>query len=336
MFVKTREYQYDNVRFLLIACVVFGHFLENARGIPYQNELYRLIYSFHMPAFLFLSGMFARFNRQKLLTSLFFPYMVLQVAYTYFSKWLYNPDIHLRFSQPQWLLWYLFALIVYNILLPFYDTPNRYKRMVLVVGAFALAILVGFDKSIGYDWNASRIFVFQPWFMLGFYFRKSPHIIEKWRQLKVQKKICIAFLLLLGCVIAENALLRSEMTGKMLYGAQGYQELDFTWKMRLLSFCCAGFVIALILVLAETCLKRKIPIITMLGENTLPIYLFHGFVVYLVQYKYNYLLQGPLRIALLCISIFLVLGNPWVSKGVHFLLGGGWYSLLRKRYARAV
>ena len=32
--MKTREYQYDNLRFLLIALVVLGHLLEIAGGIP--------------------------------------------------------------------------------------------------------------------------------------------------------------------------------------------------------------------------------------------------------------------------------------------------------------
>ena len=61
--IKKREYQYDNLRFLLIALVVLGHLLEIAGDFPHRELLYELIYSFHMPAFLFLSGMFARFDR---------------------------------------------------------------------------------------------------------------------------------------------------------------------------------------------------------------------------------------------------------------------------------
>ena len=52
--MKAREYQYDNLRFLLIALVVLGHLLEIAVEFPQKEILYTLIYSFHMPAFLFL------------------------------------------------------------------------------------------------------------------------------------------------------------------------------------------------------------------------------------------------------------------------------------------
>ncbi|WP_297195804.1 acyltransferase family protein [uncultured Flavonifractor sp.] len=58
--MKPREYRYDNLRFFLMALVVLGHLLEITPDIPYKRELYYLIYSFHMPAFLFLSGIFAR------------------------------------------------------------------------------------------------------------------------------------------------------------------------------------------------------------------------------------------------------------------------------------
>ena len=53
---KTREYGFDNLRGLLIVLVVLGHLLEICGSFPGAGFLYRTIYSFHMPAFLFLSG----------------------------------------------------------------------------------------------------------------------------------------------------------------------------------------------------------------------------------------------------------------------------------------
>ena len=38
--VKAREYQYDNLRFLLIALVVLGHLLEIAGEFPHKETLY--------------------------------------------------------------------------------------------------------------------------------------------------------------------------------------------------------------------------------------------------------------------------------------------------------
>lgn len=61
-----REYQYDNMKFILILLVVFGHLLEYIRGDISEN-IYRIIYTFHMPVFVFISGYFAKFKKKKII-----------------------------------------------------------------------------------------------------------------------------------------------------------------------------------------------------------------------------------------------------------------------------
>lgn len=51
----------DNLKCFLILCVVIGHMLE----LVYAGGGYRIIYSFHMPAFIFVSGYFARFRKKR-------------------------------------------------------------------------------------------------------------------------------------------------------------------------------------------------------------------------------------------------------------------------------
>ena len=123
--MKTREYQYDNLRFLLIALVVLGHLLEIAGGIPGRKILYDVIYSFHMPAFLFLSGMFARLDRGRFLFGLCLPYLALQVLYLSWARLLGEQQTQLEFARPYWLLWYLFVLMLYTLLLPVYAAKGR-------------------------------------------------------------------------------------------------------------------------------------------------------------------------------------------------------------------
>lgn len=60
-----RGYQYDNIKFILILFVIFGHLLEYIKGDISEN-IYRIIYTFHMPVFIFISGYFAKYNRKKL------------------------------------------------------------------------------------------------------------------------------------------------------------------------------------------------------------------------------------------------------------------------------
>ena len=59
-----REYRFDNAKFILILLVVFGHILEHFQG-RYVPGIYRTVYLFHMPMFIFISGYFAKFDRKK-------------------------------------------------------------------------------------------------------------------------------------------------------------------------------------------------------------------------------------------------------------------------------
>lgn len=59
--IRQREAFYCNMKLLLIFMVVYGHLLEgimdNAKPLI---QIYRIIYSVHMPLFLFLSGLFLK------------------------------------------------------------------------------------------------------------------------------------------------------------------------------------------------------------------------------------------------------------------------------------
>ena len=56
---KERDYLFDNYKVILIFLVVVGHFIQPAYGNnALINALKWMIVSFHMPAFIFISGYF--------------------------------------------------------------------------------------------------------------------------------------------------------------------------------------------------------------------------------------------------------------------------------------
>lgn len=331
--MKKREYQYDNLRFLLMALVVLGHLLEIAGEFPHRELLYGLIYSFHMPAFLFLSGMFARFDRAKWIFGMALPYLLLQWLYTSFVEKLGDPYVHVQFSRPYWILWYLFVLMIYTLLLPVYDTPSPVKRGLLVAASVVLALLAGFDKSIDYQWSASRIIAFQPWFLLGYYFRRAEGPRSRWKETGRTYRAVVLGFAVLCCLILEWLLLRRGVTAKMMLGAYGYEDLGYSWQIRALIMCCAAGVIFLLFVGLAPHLKRRIPVVTTLGQNTLPIYLLHGFFFHLIRLKDPWLLAQPWQVLVVWAGLLLLLGNPAVGRCTGFFLGGGWYRLLQRRFA---
>lgn len=86
--------------------------------------------------------------------------------------------------------------------------------------------------------------------------------------------------------------------------------------------------IFLLMSVSEKYLNFKIPIITTLGQNTLGILLFHGFVIQLLRYKPFMSIDNMFSFVLLLCGILLVFGSPVFNKLVDFVLCGGW---LRKK-----
>ena len=135
-----RDHQFDNIRLILIFFVIFGHLIEYfaAGGI-----LYRWIYSFHMPVFIFVSGYFAKFDPKKIVCNILVPYVLLQILYTAFDRLLYgNAPFRLQFTTPYWLLWYLLSLFCYYLLLPLILLHGFFVRLAGAYGLFAY-----------HDWN---------------------------------------------------------------------------------------------------------------------------------------------------------------------------------------
>lgn len=60
-----RDHYLDTTKAVLIFLVVFGHFLERmiGWGNPIDHVLLGTIYFVHMPAFIFISGLFYKDNK---------------------------------------------------------------------------------------------------------------------------------------------------------------------------------------------------------------------------------------------------------------------------------
>ena len=61
METKERDYLFDNYKAILIILVVVGHFIEVASEDNVGMQMLKwMIFSFHMPAFIFISGYFSK------------------------------------------------------------------------------------------------------------------------------------------------------------------------------------------------------------------------------------------------------------------------------------
>ena len=69
--MRQRIQLWDNIKFLLIFCVVLGHLVDDFTGVSdICKIIYLFVYAFHMPSFLFISGLFHK--NEKIFPKIFF------------------------------------------------------------------------------------------------------------------------------------------------------------------------------------------------------------------------------------------------------------------------
>ena len=318
---KEREYQFDNIKAILIFCVVLGHVISNFGMTDGADRVYKIIFSFHMPAFLFVSGYFAQYHPKKVFSNLFLLYAIFQVVQYLERGILASLDAgNLKmggfdFFTPQWTLWYLLALMAYQLLLPLFDTEDRKKQGMFLLLALALGIAVGFAPDTKNFLAISRIFVFLPFFLWGYYEKKN-RFFETLRGKNCFPAVrgaaaVIGTLLVIGFCLFEN-----QIVAKNFYGTKPFADGGML-AGRLFGWATAALWILILMVWVP---KKKLGYLGTIGGRTLPIYLFHSLAILLLgKTALKSLMNG---------NLFLLVA---LSAALTFLLSWGKLeTLLRK------
>lgn len=170
MSTKSRNYFLDNYKALLILLVVIGHFIEPC----YTNNLFLtilkwVIFSFHMPAFIFISGYFSKkdMGLEKLIQKLVIPYFVFELLYYFLYVLIIHKETGLYFNRPKFSLWYLMSLFFWRIITPYFKKiPGN------LIIAIILGLLVGFTQ-LGNFFSIPRTLFFYPFFWQVIISRKT-------------------------------------------------------------------------------------------------------------------------------------------------------------------
>ncbi|WHZ01262.1 acyltransferase family protein [Neobacillus sp. YX16] len=309
----SRSKYFDNAKFILIFLVVFGHMIS-----PYKDQdkvlftLYTVIFLFHMPAFILISGYFAKGYRKKgyLLKSfqkILIPYFIFQIIYSvvYF---LVGKEKTLEFDlfQPHWSLWFLLSLFFWNLLLYVFA---RLKWAGLLV-AVLVGIAIGYFEQAGSFMSISRTFVFFPYFLLGFLLNGDhlKRIIGAKYAVPAGVVIIITTFLFFGLSFPENAV--PWLLGDTSYENMGGMQLT-DGLLRGLQYVLTLIVVFGFLPLIPSNQYR----ITKIGERTLYVYLFHGFIIKAIQSILpNAISENYLFLIAFSFMVCIVLGSYMIKK----------------------
>ncbi|MET9648960.1 MULTISPECIES: acyltransferase family protein [unclassified Streptomyces] len=271
-----REAYFDNVKYLAIVLVAVGHAWEPLLGGSRATQaLYMIVYTFHMPAFILVSGYFSKSftarpdQLRRLVTGVLVPYLVFETAYSLYLRWAGGePDQPLSLTDPFYLTWFLLALFVWRLSAPLWLTLRHPVAVALTVAALA-----SLTPGIGGDLDLQRVLQFLPFFVLGLVLRREH--IELLRRKAV--RVLAPVVVLVALVVAYWAAPR--MKNGWFYRADSAQEMGAAgWTgpvMTLLLFGCALLLTAAFL----AWVPRRRTWFTVLGGGTLCGYLLHGFLV---------------------------------------------------------
>lgn len=178
MEFKKRDADYCNLKFVLIFLVVYGHLIEGRlEESVLLTQIYRLIYTVHMPLFLFLSGFFMKGEarcRQQMKQLLFY-YMILQSLIVIWAA-LFSEGEYSVFV-PVWHLWYLLSLgcmaalgLLWHRFIRRFPKADKWavKSGVLVFSVL-FACKAGDMPFVGRFLSLSRTIVFLPYFFGGLF-----------------------------------------------------------------------------------------------------------------------------------------------------------------------
>ncbi|MFF9507585.1 acyltransferase family protein [Streptomyces sp. NPDC014724] len=278
---KRRDAYFDNVKYLAIVLVAVAHSWEPVMdGSRTARALYMVAYTFHMPAFIIISGYFSRsFDMsaakvKRLVTGVAVPYVVFETAYSLFKRYADDsPDHPISLIDPWYLTWFLVALFIWRITTPLWQSLRHPLPVALVIAVFA-----SFSPTIGDDLDLQRVLQFLPFFVLGL--RLRPEHFEMVRRREVRM---LALPLFAGALVFAYWA-ASRMQLGWFYRSNSAQEMGAPWwsgaVMTLAMFGCA----LLLTIGFLSWVPRRPMWFTVLGAGTICGYLLHGFLIKGAEY----------------------------------------------------
>ncbi|MFF0016918.1 acyltransferase family protein [Streptomyces sp. NPDC005374] len=273
---KQRDAFFDNAKYLAIVLVAVAHSWEPVKGDSRILEAaYTVVYSFHMPAFIVISGFFSRSfdmrpdRLKRLITGVAVPYVVFETAYSLFKRYAdHDPGMDISLLDPWFLTWFLVALFIWRLTTPIWNLVRWPLPL-----ALGIAMLASVTPDIGDDLDLQRVLQFLPYFVLGLVMKPEHFRMVRRRSMRIVAVPVFAVALAVGWWAVPR------MNTAWFYHRDAAQNLGAPWW--------TGPVMVLAMfgasLLLTACFFAWVPgrrmWFTALGAGTLYGYLLHGFLI---------------------------------------------------------
>jgi fucose 4-O-acetylase-like acetyltransferase len=276
-----RDYYIDNLKYLLIVLVVIGHVGFKLPNIRELKGLVYFVYVFHMPCFVFTNGYLAKSMNKggKLridkIFAVFWMYLIFKGGNVLLGH-IFDQKVELNLLLDGSAPWYLLTLCIWYLCIPLIE---RIKTSYLILGSLSIGILIGYTSYIKNVMSLSRVFVFFPFFIIGFKLSKDQlnKFLNRRIRLLALALFGIAFLIFFKYWDYFGS------AYKIIYGGTPYSELLGASAKYGFIVRGAWYVIAIVMsALFMLLVPRGKVFFTRFGERTMQIYISHIWLRYVL------------------------------------------------------
>lgn len=276
---------FNNLKGFLIFLVVLGHLIEEVPLLCHStigSSIQKLIYSFHMEAFVFISGYYSKYTSNKFIDQLkqnVFPYFCLMI-FVSLIQGFYNNSTPRIFLYPFILplipvhsSWYFLSIFYYRSFL-----TNIIKCKGYIIFSILTFLGVSFIRADISILAFGRAISFLPFFLIGYNFKRAK--VLKCKELDSKR---ILILLTLYLVLFFLLTIKFNLEFFFLRDSFSYLNVDYISGIIGKSCLMIASLTAITLLIHFT--SNTPTILTKIGRHSLSVYFFHLFFVYFLRHK---------------------------------------------------
>lgn len=319
--LKTRDYGIDWLKAFAIVLMVLGHAIQYSLVSNFDsNIIFRLIYSFHMPLFIFISGYLISPGKNigflwKQFKLLIIPFLLWMVLYSFYYRrmdlhngnWAILPNYYLQvFQSPgKGGLWFLWALYVIDV---FYFFLRKSRYFYLLSGAVVMLMYALTPSFPALNYYGLGLFkIYYPYFLLGCLLRQYQIAdkIKKWQ----------VVLLVVVMVYLQIAWARTGSVFAFGLPIAHDNNSIYALVVRILT----PVPVLLLLFKLSRYFRKSNVVVEWLSANTLSIYASHFMWVYLLVYLLSTPILGRSNVEI-CVVFIVSLALTWATvSGINRL-----------------
>ena len=298
-----RDNRIDTLKGILIVLVILGHILMQNNVNTLNHAVMGVIYVFHMPLFILISGYLTRQPTQQTAGEMWrgvanvFIILVIFHVLSWIMVYFYQGNVLRAISNfPYGVLWYLLSLIYWRIIL--YYTPRAlHDRPALHLGiALALSVLCGLTH-LGNTLSIQRTLNFYIFFLLGYYYRQGMLPTRWWHNNVLHGLVALVSLPLLLWLFPR--------CGNLLNGADHYALSDIPQKLLILA---ASISMSLLVFNITPDMKPM----RQIGRDSLFYYVYHYFIFDLSLAPVIRGFQWPLTLPYMLLYCAITMAVLWL------------------------